>query len=74
MFQSNDIDKKINDFILFMIENYKNKHSLSGKETYELFLREGVIDYLTNGYELLHTLGKDYLLEDVDLFLKEWKE
>lgn len=64
------MDKKINEFIVFCVEYYKERVSLSGKEVYDLFDKYGVIDYLENGYDVLHTQGKDWLMNDIDLFLK----
>ena len=63
------MDKKINEFIVFCVEYYKERVSLSGKEVYDLFDKYGVIDYLENGYDVLHTQGKDWLMNDIDLFL-----
>ena len=64
------MDKKINEFIVFCVEYYKERVSLSDKEVYDLFDKYGVIDYLENGYDVLHTQGKDWLMNDIDLFLK----
>ena len=64
------MDKEINDFIVFCMEYYKRENNLSGIEIYNLFNQYGVIDYLENGYEVLHTQGKDWLMSDIDCFLK----
>ena len=63
------MDKKINDFVLFCIEYYKTENRLSGKEVYDLFKRYGVIEYLEEGYEMLHTQGKEWLMKDINDFL-----
>ena len=64
------MDKKVNDFIVFCIEIYKTNHNMHGKEVYDLFLKKGVIDYLTNGYDMLHTQGSEWLINDIDEYLK----
>lgn len=65
-----DIEKKINDFIIFCLESYKTKHNLTGKEANEIFNKYGVDEYLYNGFDMLHTQGEEYLMEDIDEFLK----
>ena len=64
------MDKKINDFIIFCMELYKYKEKLTGKQAYELFEKYGVFDYLQEGYDVLHTQGSDWLMNDIDEFLK----
>lgn len=64
------MEKKINDFIIFCLECYKEKKHLTGKLTYELFEKYGVFNYLKAGYEMLHTQGKDWLMDDIDEFLR----
>lgn len=64
------MDKKINDFIVFCIENYKEKERLISKEIFKLFEDYKVLDYLKEGYDILHTQGKEWLMNDIDEFLK----
>lgn len=64
------MEKKINDFIIFCIELYKFKEKLTGKETYELFEKYKLIDYLYDGYDMLHTQGSGWLMDDIDEFLR----
>ena len=63
------MSKEISDFIIFCIEYYKEKENLSGEYVYDLFNEYGVVDYLEKGYDVLHTQGKDWILEDIDKFL-----
>ena len=63
------MSKEISDFIIFCIEYYKGKENLSGEYVYDLFNEYGVVDYLEKGYDVLHTQGKDWILEDIDKFL-----
>ena len=63
------MSKEISDFIIFCIEYYKEKENLSGEYVYDLFNEYGVVDYLEKGYDVLHTQGKDWILEDIDRFL-----
>lgn len=64
------MDKKINDFVVFCLEVYKSKHELTGEEAYELFEKYKVFDYLEEGYDILHTQGDAWLMNDIEEFLK----
>lgn len=64
------MDKKINDFIVFCLENYKSDNGLTGEEVYDLFEKYGVLNYLQEGYDVLHTQGKEWLMNDINEFLK----
>ena len=57
-------------FVIFCLENYKVYRSLTGKQTAALFERYGVIDYLLEGYDVLHTTGYQYMNHDIDEYLK----
>ena len=65
-----NMDKKVNDFVIFCLEIYRSRKELTGKEVYELFEKYNVFEYLRNGYEMLHTQGDKWLLEDIDNFLE----
>jgi len=72
-----DVDKKKQDiayFISFCIEQYKNEHHLSGAEAMRLFADYGVLDYLSEHYEVLHTQSRQWLMEDIEEFIKLRKE
>ena len=57
-------------FKVFCIERYKSEHNMKGKEVFRLFKEYGVLDYLTSFYDVLHTFGEKYLVEDIDLFIE----
>lgn len=57
------------DFTVFCIENYKSSKSLTGKQTVELFQKYGVFDYLREFYDVLHTTGDRYIVDDIDRFI-----
>lgn len=62
--------EKVSEFISFCIENFKLKHSMKGKEVTNLFKEASVFEFLINGYEMLHTQGRDYIISEIDVFLK----
>ena len=61
------------EFKTFCFEAYKAAHKLTGRKTIELFVRYGVLDYLNDCYDVLHTTGRDYIIEDIDLFINARK-
>jgi len=58
------VDEKIN-FIVYCIEEYKSAAALKGKDVIELFNRYGVIDYIADYCEALHTTGRQYIIDDI---------
>ncbi|MDE7073867.1 MAG: DUF3791 domain-containing protein [Odoribacter sp.] len=61
-------------FVIFCIESYARKHHLSGLEVFALFKEKGVLAFLRKHFEVLHTQGDAYILEEVELFLKNRKK
>lgn len=66
------MSKKL-DFKVFCFEAYRAEKKLSGRETMGLFKKYGVLEYLDSCYDVLHTTGRDYLIEDIDLFINARK-
>lgn len=64
------MDKKINDFIIFCLESYKSKYNIKGNYAYIIFDEYDLFNYLKDGYDLLHTQGQDYIINDIDTYLK----
>ncbi len=61
------------NFIVYCIEEYKDAAGLNGKSVIDLFNRYGVIDYIRNYYESLHTTGRQYIVEDIRMYLEARK-
>lgn len=62
------MDDKL-DFLVYCIENYKNTKGLKGKETIDLFNKYGVLDYIKASYEALHTTGRAYIIDDLEIYI-----
>ena len=56
-------------FLSFCTEQYKNEKHLSGKDAMETLGENGVLEYLAEHYEMLHTQSRQWLLEDIDEFI-----
>lgn len=66
------MNKNIQDrayFISFCIEQYKNEKGLTGAEAMFQLDEYGVLDYLYEHYEVLHTQSKQWLLADIDEYI-----
>lgn len=57
-------------FKTFCIEQYKKEHNISGQKALELFTAYHVFHYLDSFYDVLHTTGAKYIVEDIDLFIQ----
>ena len=57
-------------FTVFCLENYKLHRSLSGEQTCELFKKYGVFDYIREFFDVLHTTGVQYIMNDIDIYLR----
>ena len=47
---------------------------LSGSETLKLFDENGIIDYLANNYDVLHTQSAKWMMEDIDRIINSKKQ
>ena len=64
-----DMSKRDSDilfFVAFCIESYKSKHGITGEEVSWLFDRHGIKKYLADNYEVLHTQGMSWILEEIE--------
>ena len=60
-------------FLSFCIEQYKNAKGMNGAEVMETFAQYGVLDYLNNHFEILHTQSRQWVLEDIDEYINTRK-
>jgi hypothetical protein len=61
-------------FIIFCLEHYKFSRQISAMQALADFKENGVFNYLTNGYDVLHTQGKNYLMNDIQDFINNHKQ
>ena len=67
-------DTDIAYFLSFCIEQYKKYIGTSGNDVMSLFEQYGVDRYLTDNFEILHTQSKQWLMEEIDEYIKRAKE
>lgn len=60
------------EFAVFCIENMAIKLGVNAKRVYEAFVKSDILyGYIVPEYEMLHTQGKDYILNDLLDIMKE---
>ena len=59
------------DFVTYCINNLASRLSLSQRTVYRMLKDSGIIDYIVKGYDILHTFGKDYLMDDLIGYMRE---
>ncbi|MBC2579159.1 DUF3791 domain-containing protein [Clostridium sp. DJ247] len=60
---------KIIDFTVFCLESYKQAHNMSGKSALKVFNDNNVFDYIKSFYDVLHSTGEGYIVEDIDMYI-----
>lgn len=71
--QDENLSLKELQFIVFCTEVYARRNALSSLQTYSLFKAKGLISFLKKNYEVLHTQGEDYIMDEINLYLKRRK-
>ena len=60
-------------FVVFMIHALSEAWHMSPQKVYSILNKSKVLDnYLILHYDVLHTLGKEYLVDDVTGCVKDW--
>lgn len=66
------MDRDTVDFITYCIGNLSRRLGLSAREVYERLKTSGVLKgYIVPSYDVLHTFGKEYLMEDLTDYMRE---
>ena len=58
------------EFVSFCIEQYKKATNQGGRSVELLFDQRGVIPFLIDHYEVLHTLSAQQIQEEIEEYLK----
>jgi len=59
-----------NDFLVYVIEEYKFLEQKTSKEVMELFSKYNVFNYILQHYEALHTMGGRAIADDINLLIQ----
>ena len=62
------------EFYTYCMEKYSLEKGISGLQTFALFKRYGVDDFLLDHYDLLHTQGTGYVIDEIQRFIDRRKK
>ena len=66
------MDKETLEFTVFLIHSLADEWKKPYRTVYRVLNESGILDnYIIPCYDVLHTLGKQYLIEDITGFVKE---
>mgnify|MGYP004458159709 FL=1 len=66
------LEKKELTFVVFILHALGQHWNMTTPEVYEILNTTGILDdYIIKCYDVLHTLGKEYLIEDITEFVRE---
>ncbi len=57
------------EFVAFCIEQYKMATKQTGSEVEQMFSQQGVIKFLIDHYEVLHTQSAQFIQEEIGEYL-----
>lgn len=65
-------NKEVLDFVTYIISKLGQFLNMSQREVYRRLKESGILeDYLIPSYDVLHTFGSRYLMEDLSEYMKE---
>ena len=66
------LGKKELTFVVFILHALGQHWNMTTPEVYDILNSTGILDdYIIKCYDVLHTLGKEYLVEDITEFVRE---
>lgn len=71
--QQKGVDTDVFEFYTYCLENYATRKHISGMRAWVLFKESGADKYVKDNYDLLHTQGTDYVLDDIERFINRRK-
>lgn len=71
--QRRNVPKEVFEFYTYCLENYITNKKISGMRAWLLFKEYGVDEFIINNYDLLHTQGLEYILDDIQRYINRRK-
>jgi hypothetical protein len=62
---------KEGDFLIYCMERYRHFKGLSGAEVAKMFERYELYSYISNYFEVLHTMGDQAIVQDIDDHIRQ---
>jgi hypothetical protein len=60
---------EVHRFIIHSVFEYSKRNNIPIPETWIRFERSGIVNFLTEHYEIQHTLSMDQTLDDIELLM-----
>ena len=67
------VDKTVFEFYTYCLENYAIRKQISGMRAWAIFKESGADEYVIDNYDLLHTQGLEYVLDDIQRYINRRK-
>ena len=58
------------EFVVYCIETYRGKKNMDGKAAYKKLKEAGAVEYIDTNFGALHTFGDEYIVWNIDEYLK----
>ena len=71
--QNRVVPKEVFEFYTYCLENYAIRKQISGMRAWLIFKESSADEYVIENYDLLHTQGLDYVLDDIQRFINRRK-
>ena len=72
--QKRVVSNEVFEFYTYCIENFALQKGISGMRAWVIFKESGADDYVLDNYDLLHTQGMEYVLDDIQRFINRRKK
>ncbi len=56
-------------FLIYCIQMYRNAKNMAPNEVIALFSKYQIMEYIVSVFDALHTTGKEYIVQDIDMFI-----
>ena len=70
---SRTVSKRAFEFYAYTMEMYAIEKDMGGLQAFAIFKDYDVDEFLLNNYDLLHTQGTGYVLDEIDRFIRARK-
>ena len=67
--QNRAVPKEVFEFYTYCLENYAVRKQISGMRAWVMFKESSADEYVIDNYDLLHTQGLEYVLDDIQRFI-----
>ena len=71
--QNRNVPKEVFEFYTYCLENYAIRKQMSGMSAWVIFKESSADEYVIDNYDLLHTQGLEYVLDDIQRFINRRK-